>query len=322
MSSSNTYLVTGALGCIGTWVAHHLVGEGERTIGFDLGTSRHRLDLVLSPVEQQGLEIVRGDLSDSKAVARLFEDYPITHVIHLAALQVPFCRADPGLGAQVNVVGTVNLFEAVRRAGLKHFVYASSNAVYGPPDLYPPGSLTADSPLAPATLYGVYKQANEATARIYYQDHQIDSTGLRPNTVYGVGRDQGITSDPTKALLAAAADRAFEIQFSNRLQIQYASDVALQFIEASRSKLSGALVFNLGGEALNMEEVIAEIERLAPGSQISYRPLQLPFAAAADDTPLRRSFPRVYRTPFSQGAAETFESFRRHLAEGRIQEIP
>ena len=110
-------------------------------------------------------------------------------MIHLAALQVPFVRADPVLGARVNVVGTVNVLEAVRRRAdrMGPLVYASSIAVYGAA-----GTLAADD--HPGTLYGVFKRANEGTALRYFEDYGVSSIGLRPHTVYGPARDQGLTS--------------------------------------------------------------------------------------------------------------------------------
>jgi nucleoside-diphosphate-sugar epimerase len=137
----------------------------------------------------------------------------ITHIIHLAALQVPFCKAKPSLGAAVNVVGTVNVFEAAKRAGLKQVVYASSVAVYGISEEYPDAPLAHDAPHKPRTLYGVYKHANEGSARISYQDDGISSIGLRPYIVYGPGRDQGMTSGPTKAILAAVLGQPYHIGF-------------------------------------------------------------------------------------------------------------
>jgi nucleoside-diphosphate-sugar epimerase len=114
--------------------------------------------------------------------------------VHLAALQVPFCKADPVLGAQVNVTGTVNVFEAAKRQGLDTTIaYASSAAVHN-----------EHGEVAPRTLYGVYKVANEGTARIYADDDGVASIGLRPFIVYGPGRDQGLTADPTLAMQAAA----------------------------------------------------------------------------------------------------------------------
>src|SRR5438552_14931218 len=157
---SERFLVTGILGCIGAWTARLLAEEGVEVVGFDLGTAIHRLELVLTPEQREQVTIVRGDITDLAAFERALDAHEITNVIHLAALQVPFCKADPVLGAQVNVVGTVNVFEAVRRANghVRGLVYASSAAVFG------------DGP-GPETLYGVYKVCNEESARFYATDY-------------------------------------------------------------------------------------------------------------------------------------------------------
>src|SRR6266511_1940882 len=167
------WLVTGALGCIGAWTVATLVREGADVVAFDLGTDDRRLRLIAAPEEVGRVTFVRGDLTDLAAVERALSEHEVTHVVYLAALQVPFCKADPMLGAQVNVTGTVNVFEAARRHGLGTTIaYASSAAVYD-----------EHGDIAPRTLYGVYKVANEGTARIYADDGSIASIGLRPFTV-------------------------------------------------------------------------------------------------------------------------------------------
>jgi len=318
-STSNTVLVTGALGCIGAWVVAHLVEQGDRVISFDLDDRGHRLDLLLTADEQAGIAFVRGDLSDPTHVRDVFEAYPITHVIHLAALQVPLCKADPIRCAQVNVAGTVNVFEAARQAGVRHVAYASSVAVYGPPDLYPPGLVPGGAPLAPRTLYGVFKQANEGIARVYWDDYGVSSVALRPYTVYGVGRDQGMTSDPTKAMLAAAGGRPFHIAFGGRFQMQLASDVARQFIEAARRPLEGAYAFNLGGEITSVDEIAALIRRVKPDAAITHGDTPLPFPAGLDDSDLRAHSAQVHHTPLAEGVRQTIEHFERLLAAGRLR---
>ena len=92
---------------------------------------------------------------------------------------------------------------------IQGLAYASSVAVYGPANIYPPGPLADDAPLAPVTLYGVTKEANEGWAAIYWQDYAVPSVGLRPFFVYGPGRDQGVSSTPTKAMAAAAIGRPY-----------------------------------------------------------------------------------------------------------------
>ena len=306
-----TFLVTGAMGCIGAWVLKHLVAQGKRAVAFDLSTDRHRLDWVLTAAEQAAITFVQADLTDTGQVKEAFKAHEVTHVVHLAALQVPFCRANPVMGSQVNVTGTVNLFEAAKEAGVRHLAYASSIAVYGPASAYPSGPVAHEALHAPQTLYGVYKMANEGTARIYWQDHKISSIGLRPYTVYGVGRDQGITSDPTKAMWAAVKGDAFEIAFGGVMQFQLASDVALQFIDAADQNLEGAHVFNLGTPPVSVDEVIELIRAFKPDAQITRKETHLPFPESFDDSALRVHMSRVYETPLSEGIRLTMEHFER-----------
>jgi nucleoside-diphosphate-sugar epimerase len=318
-TNQQTFLVTGAMGCIGAWVLYHLVKSGQRAVSFDISEQRHRLDLLLTPAEQQAITFVKGDLADAAQVLEAFQAHGITHVIHLAALQVPFCRADPVLGAQVNVVGTVNIFEAARQQGIKHVGYASSIAVYGPPSQYPPGLIAHDAPFDPRTLYGVYKQSNEGTARVYWSDHGISSTALRPYTVYGLGRDQGLTSEPTAAMLAAAAGKPFAISFGGRMQFHLASDVALQFIEAAVNPLDGAYGFNMGTEPVTVAEVVEIIRAARPDAQIDSAETKLPFPEGFDDSQLRQHFDHIYETPLEEGIRQTIAAFEARLADGRIQ---
>ncbi len=314
-----TILVTGAMGCIGAWTLYHLVEQGRRAVSFDISDDRHRLNWLMARDKQSAITFVHGDLTDLGQVLGALQAHGVTHIIHLGALQVPFCRADPVKGAQVNVVGTVNIFEAARQAGLKHITYASSIAVYGAPEDYPPGLIAPGAPLLPRNLYGVYKQANEGTARIYWQDYGITSTALRPYTVYGVGRDQGLTSGPTKAMLAAAAGQPYHIDYGGKNQFHYASDTARQFIEAALHPLDGAYVFNMGTEPVAIKEVIAIIQRITPGAAITFTDKPLPLPEGCDDSALKRHFARVYETPLEEGIRATIAHFESLLTEGRIQ---
>lgn len=311
-----TYLVTGAMGCIGSWVLCHLQKRGDKVISLDVGANRHRLDLLLSTSDQNDIIFEQGDLRDSTCTLGLIEKHGVNRIIHLAALQVPFCKADPVMGAAVNVVGTVNVFEAARRAGIGHLAYASSVAVYGPPSLYPNAYITDESPRQPHTLYGVYKVANEDTARVYWQDHQISSTAFRPYTVYGVGRDQGMTSEPTKAMLAAAKDEVYEIGFSGVMQFQLASDIARYFIEGADRPHQGAAVFNIGTPSHTVEEVVQMIRKARPGAKVSGRKNDLPFPTGLDGSALRKYLPDFRETPLKEGIEQTISHFERCLADG------
>src|SRR5499427_1953959 len=222
-----TTLVTGAFGCIGAWVVRALLADGEPPVLFDLGDDPWRLRMIAGSDVASRLTIVRGDISDLAAVRRVVADHGVRHIIHLAAWQVPLCRQDPPGGARVNVVGTANVFEAARASGhVERVVYASSAAVFGPPSCYPPGPVADDAVLRPATHYGVYKVANEEMARVYWDEHGMPSMGFRPLTVYGPGRDFGLTADPTLAMKAAVLGRPFQIRWGGATDLIYTEDVA------------------------------------------------------------------------------------------------
>ena len=318
MTEEPIYLVTGALGCLGAWTLHHLVKEGKRVVSFDLSENRSRLDLLLNSTEQARITFLNGNLTDFGDVLRAIEDHKINRIVHLAALQVPFCRSDPVLGAQVNVVGTVNLFEAARQANLKHITYASSIAVYGPTDTYSCGQIAADSLFDPRTLYGVYKQANEGTAQIFWQDHGVSSIALRPYTVYGVTRDQGVTSEPTKAMLYAAAGRDSTIGFGGTMQFDYASDVARRFIEAADTPIDGAYGFALGAAPVSVTELGRLIEKERPGVTVHIDNTPLPFPHGVSSGNLSEVLPLTKDTPLEEGVRRTIDHFDTLLAQGRL----
>ena len=320
--TNERFLVTGALGCIGAWTVRELVREGVDVVGFDLGQDHRRLAQIMTADELDRVTFVVGDITDLGHIERTFDDYGITNVIHLAALQVPFCRADPPLGAMVNVVGTVNVFEAAKRRlrGGAPVVYTSSIAVFAPADVdQASGRLRENVDPHPLTHYGVYKQANEGTARIYAADDGIASVGLRPMTVFGAGRDQGMTSTPTVAIAAAVLGIPYEISFSGRTLYQYAADVARTLIAASRSSLGGARVFNLGGSTADTSDWIAAIEDAVPdaGGLLTAASATLPFPADIDHESLA-VLGRLPVTPYEDGIRETVEIFRGLERDGRL----
>lgn len=308
---SEKFLVTGSMGCIGAWTLYHLLEQGHEVVSFDISESRHRLDLLLSAKEQTSMTFVKGDLTDYGQVKAAIDRHGITRIIHLAALQVPFCIANPIGGASVNVTGTVNVFEAARQSGIRHITYASSIGVYGPPDNYAAGLVQHDALPDPRTLYGVYKLANEGTARIYWQDWGVSSTALRPYTVYGIGRDQGLTSEPSKALHAVANGKPYDISFGGTMQLQLASDVAQQFILASLEEPSGAHVFNLGTKPVSIEQFTDIVRNLRPHAQLTVGKRQLPFPQGFDDSQLLRHATIIYETPLEIGIQQTLEHFER-----------
>jgi nucleoside-diphosphate-sugar epimerase len=295
-------LVTGALGAIGAWTVRSLIDRGHDVVTYDLGGSDHRLRLALSEDEIAALTRIDGDVTDLARLERAMDEHDVSAVIHLAALQVPFVRADPVLGSRVNVTGMVNVLEAVRRRGegMAPVVYASSIAAVAEPGRHP------------STLYGIFKLANEGTAERYYADYGVSSVGLRPHTVYGPGRDHGVTSAPTTAMAAAAAGEEYRIPFGGSLQFQYVADAGEAFVRAFEAGRDGASVHNLDGPVASMEQLIEEIERAAPDAAglITAEAEPLPFAPSVDATSFIELVGGPVSRPLAQGVADSIARFR------------
>ncbi|MCY4085836.1 MAG: NAD-dependent epimerase/dehydratase family protein [Actinomycetia bacterium] len=307
------FLVTGSSGCIGAWVMQDLLAEGTPAVGFDLDTEPRRFREIAGKEAAAAFTVVRGDITNKDELSRALEEHGITHVVHLAALQIPFCRDDPIRGAQVNVVGTVNVFESVRECSnqVRGVVYASSAGKYGSDDVEVAAADEEHMP-HPSTLYGVYKQANESTARIYWQDYGVASIGLRPYNVYGPGRDQGVTSAPTLAMAAAVRGEAFHIPYGGKLVFNYTADVARAFIAACRAAGTGAGAYNVPGTLADMRHVIAVLIELEPEAEqlitIDDTPLPLPGDLAMGG--FERAVGPLEITPLAAAVRATVEHFR------------
>ena len=306
------FLVTGALGCIGAWTLKRLIDEGTAVWAYDLGSSQHRLKLIMDDDAIAQVNFVSGDVTNFDTFDRTVADNGITHIIHLAAFQVPFVRAQPVLGASVNLVGMAVVLESANRHQdhLQGLAYASSVAVYGPPGM---GFQTT-------TLYGIHKQAKEGMARIYSQDYGLQSVGLRPHTVYGPGRDQGMTSTPTKAMLAAAVGRPYEISIGGTLVMEHANDMAGVFIAAARAKPDRAVACDVGGNKIHMQEMVDAINAAAPemAGKITYVDSPLPINAESDMKPLEGLIGPISWRPLGEGVYQTIEDFRNAVRAGRL----
>jgi nucleoside-diphosphate-sugar epimerase len=309
-------LVTGALGCLGAWVARCVLDGGDTVIGYDLGDDRSRLELVLGG-DAGRVEVVKGDITNLAAVERALDEHEITRVVHLAALQVPFVRANPPLGMHVNVAGTVNVFDAVSRRldRIPCVAYASSAAVYNASD---PSPAPETGGTNPTTLYGVSKVADEGIARVYRADAGVPSVGLRPYVVYGPGRDQGMTSGPTMAMLAAVRGEPFHIGFSGTAQYDYAPGVARAAVMAAHAVTATAAVYNLPGALADVADVVACIHASVPEAEITWSGDRLPFPQALEAVGFDRDVGPFPRTSLADGVAATLAHFRQPRETGAV----
>jgi nucleoside-diphosphate-sugar epimerase len=317
------FFITGGQGFIGAWIARQLLAERASFVLFDLARDDHILGQVLEPEELERLERLDGDVADGRALQDAVARSGATAVIHLAGLQIPACRQDPARGALVNVAGTVNVLEAARRLKGKigKVVYASSAAVAGAPEDYA-GPIEDAEPHRSRTHYGVFKTANEGNARVFWLDHELPSVGLRPLSVYGPGREIGITSGPTKAIKAAVLGRRFTIPFTGSTALEFVPDLARIFIACARARVEGALALNVAGTKASVEGFIRALEEALPEARgkIDCAGPALPVACDFQETGLSRLLGPVARTPLAEGVRQTARHFRRLLERGRLDD--
>ena len=315
-------LMTGGYGCIGAWATRRLLDHGQEAWIFDHAQDTHRLDMLVEPEERERVHYIQGDVSDPAAFRAAVESVGATHLLHLAGLQVPACRESPILGARVNVIGTLSVFEAAvaLRGQVERVVYASSAAVHGPPTPGHDDPIADEVRLAPLTHYGAFKVCNELNARVYWLEKGISSVGLRPWTVYGVGRDLGITSEPTKAIKAVAAGRKYHISYGGVQDMQFADDVAATFLRALTTPFEGAEAYNIRGAVVPIEEYVATLRQVAPAASglVTHGDRQLPIAPELDAARLAERFAPIHLTSLADGIADTYNRFIALRDRGRL----
>jgi UDP-glucuronate 4-epimerase len=308
------FLVTGADGCIGSWVVRRLVDSGRSVVACDVAAEPRRVARILEGGISDRFTYVSGDLRSTSLVDDIVAAHGITRIVHLAALQVPLVAADPILGAEVNVTGTIRVLEAARRSTtVRGVAYASSSAVFGSSGEWGRAE----------TLYGVLKVCNEETARFYARDYGTPSVGLRPCVVYGPNRDQGLSAAVTHALKAAVLAEDYTIPFRGPIDLQYVDDVAAAFVAAALSDQDGAPVYDLHGDLLDVADVVSAITLVVPeaAGRITVGSDPVPGRVDFDDAQLQAALGPLPKTSLAEGIRMSLEHFRRQRDDGSLTAI-
>jgi nucleoside-diphosphate-sugar epimerase len=301
-------LVTGAGGCIGAWTVAVLHRSGVEVVALDLRDDRRRPALLLGDDGADALTWEIGDVTDPARIKTVAERRGVRSIIHLAGLTIPFCIADPALGARVNVEGTINILETARALGLKRLAYASSTAAHG----MPPGG-----PIL-STLYGAYKLANEYTAKVYFLDWEVPSVGIRPNVVYGVARDQGMSASFTIGIEQAVLGNPHIVPYSGALSWLYAGEVAAAFIAVLKRDGKDAVVFDLNGRTETVENGLEILRELIPDHQITASGAPLPIPPDLSDEPIRGHLGDFPAIPIKEGIELTQKAFSLLKSSGKL----
>ena len=270
---TETVLVTGGTGFIGSYVCEDLIEAGHDAVAYDLSTDTRILEKLGIADE---VEIRRGDVSDPTDVARAIRETGTTRVIHLAALLTNGARENPRLAMDVNVGGTNNIFEAARLLDdqVERVAWASSAAVYAPPKNYETGDdwwVTEDDLVYPDTLYGATKEYNEHQARVYIEDHDLSLVGLRPTVAYGPYRETGGSAFLANIIEKPAVGEPFSVEYGDQeIDWQHVRDIAQSFRKAAFADESDLTqrVYNVRGELATVREAAETVEGIVPDAEI------------------------------------------------------
>ncbi|MFL2818873.1 MAG: NAD-dependent epimerase/dehydratase family protein [Candidatus Puniceispirillales bacterium] len=251
-------LIFGGCGFLGSWITKALLKKNLKITIFDL---RIKTDLLKNLIgnDLNKINFIEGDISDYEQVLKATED--MNYILNLAGLMTPDCSSNPSLGAEVNVKGSINVFEAIKKNNIKFLIYTSSGGVYGNEDKYNP---------FPETHYGAFKLAVEGMARAYFNESLISSVGLRPFVIYGPGREVGGTAGVTLACKAAKQNFEYTVGFSGKVGFVYVEDVT-NLVERLIDKAPvGAITMNINGITTSVENFVSIIKKNIPDANVKF----------------------------------------------------
>lgn len=295
-STPRTVLVTGAAGFLGSALCARLVSRGDRVVGYD-DLSRGRREL-LPP----GVELVEGDIRDAVRFRQALQEAGPEWVVHLAAMHfIPECIARPHDTMDVNVEGTRRVLDACRGISVRHFVFASSLAIYAPSES---PCVEDETPLRPLEVYGESKVMGEALVRGFHAQTRVPATVLRLSNA--IGRNE--TNPHVIPHIFESLQRSDVVELGNTApQRDYidSRDIADAVVGVAE-RANGLGVFNVAtGTSHSVDDVIALLRR------ITGRPI----AVVQDPARLRPSERMVLAADVSRIRAATGWAARFSLEE-------
>lgn len=297
---SGTAFVTGATGFLGCWIVKRFLEAGWRVGAFDRVLNFDRVRLVFGEMPTRYVTWMCGDVAEMTGLRQAMEQSKPDVVVHLAAALIPLCRAQPAAAASVNVTGHINVFEAARNLGVRRIVYASSVA-----------SRSRTETGALSTAYGAFKLWSEEYAAVCFEQHGISSIGLRPDIVYGPGRQSGETAFVNAAIDDVANGRSHLIKRRWSMRLEYVEEVAEVFFRCAASPFEGAYGSDVTAEVTNEEDLMRALRHTVGDCRVSCQPSE-PFlrSPAADLRPVNAIIGDWRHVPLAEGVQRTIEQIR------------
>jgi nucleoside-diphosphate-sugar epimerase len=252
------------------------------------------------------------NLKDQTAIGDLLKKYQITHVFHTAAIRTSEAQEKPAEAFDINVNYTTNILEACRNYGkIKRVVFISTAAVYGDVD----DEIDESAPTTAHLTYIATKLAAEKVCECYANSYGLQTIVIRPQILYGPSRlSEGSTASVSHALVAAAKNENFCIQFSGPHSFHFTEDVGKFFGDAIMND-NGKIyeVYNLPGESFRCREFADLLEKHSE-SHIEVIENTLPFPTKVNADKFLKDYPDHQCTSLEQSVLDSLAEIRKDLS--------
>jgi len=254
--------VTGAEGFIGSHVVDALLGGGHQVTAYVLYNSFNAAGwLDRDDVASNGdVQIVPGDIRDADSVQAAVRGHDV--VIHLASLvAIPYSYQAPRSYLETNAIGTLNVMEAARRAGVSRVIHTSTSEVYGSAQYVP---IDEKHPLVGQSPYSASKIAADQISHSYWASFGLPVTTLRPFNAYGPRQSQRAFIPSVMVQLLHGARELSLGSLTPTRDLTFVEDTAAGFVAAAMSDKGCGEVFNMGsGFEISMADVVDRIATIS-----------------------------------------------------------
>jgi len=267
-----SYLITGGMGFIGSNLVKKLASEGRKVVAFDKAPS-------LVGVNRCGVldcvKLAQGDVTNLTDLLDAIKRFDVEYIVHLAAIHigepnVPIidrsAATSPFEWINVNITGTLNVFEAARTLDVRKVVYASSYSVL------PTGS-TEDAPVKPNSLYGWCKALDEFLGQMYYDKYGLDNVGLRFGLVYGLGKRAG-EMWVVDIVRKPALGEPYKLEQDPEMIVEWQNvkDCVKVITRALDAKKTGHRLFNTCNQPATLREAASIVKTFLSDAEIEFVP--------------------------------------------------
>ncbi len=272
-------IVLGGSGLFGRKTIYHLLQDKEvdNVTSMDLAPPKEWFIKQIDDYKDK-FSYVRGDVSQLEDILNAIKLHPSDGLVNWAFVMGQEVNTDPRLSTKVNSLGMCNAFEAARLMGVNRVVYASSETVYGPQDMYGDREVTEDDRLYPTHSYAVCKLFAEILAAQYSQQYGMNFTAVRPTIGYGHGGQS-----PAKywsempSFAAVGKPYAMEMDGKSLSSLVAADDLGKFSTILIKAPSSPNPAYNVGGPPYSARDLADVVRKFIPDAKIEFGTQEPPF---------------------------------------------